>query len=58
MSLALDDVCQVFGVYNSEPIREMIAKKIIALAQEGERSRTRLRDSVLKMAGAEYKAVA
>ena len=54
MSRALDDVCEVLKLRDSSA-KEVIAGRIIDLARRGERSPTRLRDSVLREAGlAEY----
>jgi len=51
MSTALDDVCQALNLVNGNPAREIIAERIIALARNGERSPTLLRDRVLREAG-------
>ena len=51
MSMALDDVCQALNLVNGNPAREVIAERIIALARNGERSPTLLRDRVLREAG-------
>ena len=50
MSMALDDVCKSLHVGDG-PAKEVLAERIIALAQSGERSPTLLRDRVLKEAG-------
>jgi hypothetical protein len=50
MSMALDDVCKALNILDG-PAREVIAERIIALAMNGERSPTRLRDRVLHEAG-------
>ena len=50
MSMALDDVCQALNLGNGDPAREVIAERIIALARNGERSPTLLRDRVLREA--------
>ena len=50
MSMALDDVCKALNISDG-PAREVIAEHIIALAARGERSPTRLRDSVLSELG-------
>ena len=57
MSKAFDDVRQTIGI-TDRTVAELVAKQIIATARGGERSREQLRDSVLKVAGAEFKAVA
>jgi hypothetical protein len=51
MSMALDDVCKALNLLNENPAREVIAERIIALARNGERSPTLLRDRVLREAG-------
>jgi hypothetical protein len=51
MSMALDDVCQALNLVNGDPARQVIAERIIALARNGERSPTLLRDRVLREAG-------
>jgi len=51
MSMALDDVCNALHLVNGNPAREIIAERIIALARNGERSPTLLRDRVLREAG-------
>jgi hypothetical protein len=51
MSMALDDVCAALNIVNGNPAREVIAERIIALARNGERSPTLLRDRVLREAG-------
>jgi hypothetical protein len=49
MSTALDDVCKTLNLTDeAKSERERLAKKIIALAQHGERSAALLRDRVLK----------
>jgi hypothetical protein len=50
MSMALDDVCKALDIPDG-PAREVIAERIIALATNGERSPTLLRDRVLQEAG-------
>jgi len=60
MSMALDDVCKVLNLPTSgsgEPRRDIIAGRIIALAQAGERSPTRLRDRVLTEASSAQSSV-
>jgi hypothetical protein len=48
MSLALADVCRSLGVNGNNPAAaEVVAIRIIELAQRGERSPTILRDRVL-----------
>jgi hypothetical protein len=51
MSMALDDVCQALNLVNGNSGREAIAERIIAIAWNGERSPTLLRDRVLREAG-------
>jgi hypothetical protein len=51
MSMALEDVCDALKVPDDGQARLAIAERIIALAQNGERSPTRLRDRVLREAG-------
>jgi hypothetical protein len=51
MSMALDDVCKALNIVDGNPAREVIAERIIALAEAGERSPTRLRDTVLRKVG-------
>ena len=51
MSMALNDVCKTLNLANGDPGREVIAERIIALARDGERSPTRLRDKVLWESG-------
>jgi hypothetical protein len=50
MSMALDDVCASLNVSDGRA-KEVLAERIIALAQSGERSPTLLRDRVLLEAG-------
>ena len=50
MSMALDDVCEALNLAVGNPAREIIAERIIALARNGERSPTLLRDRVLREA--------
>ena len=51
MSMALTDVCNEFKI-NADNVsaREIIAVRIISLAQQGERSPTKLRDRLLTQA--------
>jgi hypothetical protein len=52
MSMALDDVCKTLNLTDrAKAEREVIAERIIALARNGERSPTLLRDRVLREAG-------
>jgi hypothetical protein len=51
MSIALDDVCETLNILNGSPTQEVVAERIIALARNGERSPTRLRDRVLLETG-------
>ena len=50
MSRALDDVCEALKLSASESAREIIAIRILELAQSGEKSPTRLRDRLLEEA--------
>jgi hypothetical protein len=50
MSMAFDDVCKALNISDG-PAREVIAERIIALAETGERSPTRLRDRVIQEVG-------
>jgi len=54
MSMALDDVCEALNLGIGNPARETIAERIIALARNGERSPTLLRDRVLKEASIDH----
>jgi hypothetical protein len=48
MSVALDEVCKQLGLPDgNHPARQVIAERIIALAEKGERSPIRLRDRLL-----------
>jgi hypothetical protein len=51
MSMAFDDVCKTLDIRDGNPAREVIAERIIALARNGERSPTRLRDRLLREVG-------
>jgi hypothetical protein len=51
MSMALNDVCKTLNLVDGDPAQEVIAERIIALARDGERSPTRLRNRVLRDAG-------
>jgi hypothetical protein len=44
MSTALDDVCKVLKIDANKAAREVIAIRIVEIAQRGERSATTLRD--------------
>jgi hypothetical protein len=49
MSAAFEEACSSLGLAQvSDPLREMVALKIIECAQTGERDRERLRDCALK----------
>jgi hypothetical protein len=51
MSVAFDEVCVALGLpETSLAVRELIAIRIIELAQRGERDAARLRDRVLREA--------
>jgi hypothetical protein len=56
MSMALDDVCKALNILDDRQAREVIAERIIALARDGERSPTLLRDKVLREAGLAHAA--
>jgi len=47
LSAALDDVCKAVNIKDNDTARELVAMRIIELAQKGERSRTMLRDRLL-----------
>lgn len=47
MSMALDDLCNVLKIDANKAAREVIAIRIVELAQRGERSATTLRDRLL-----------
>ncbi len=49
MLIALDEVCSKFGLADDkQEEREVLAKRIIALARRGERNPAALRDGVLR----------
>lgn len=49
MSAAFDQACGQLGLAKTEdPLREIVARKIIECAQTGERELTRLRDCALR----------
>jgi hypothetical protein len=50
MSMALDDVCKALNLDGNAKAKEIVAIRIIELAQHGERSPIRLRDRVLQEA--------
>jgi hypothetical protein len=52
MSTALEEVCRTLKVENDQGAREVMAIRIIELARRGERDPERLRDRVLREAGA------
>ena len=48
MSAAFEDVCRVLGLAErTDPLRDLVARKIIECAQAGERDPRRLRDRAL-----------
>jgi hypothetical protein len=48
MSIAFEDVCRTLGLAElSDPLRDMVAKKVIEFAQRGERDPGRLRELTL-----------
>jgi hypothetical protein len=51
MSTALDDMCSEFNINGDASAREVIAIRIVELAQRGEPSPTKLRDRLLLEAG-------
>ena len=51
MSTALEEVCEALRIDGNASARELIAIRIIELAQQGERSAAKLRDIVLAEAG-------
>jgi hypothetical protein len=51
MSMALDDVCAALKLRDDSAAKQVIAARIIDLAQTGERSPTQLRDRILQEAG-------
>ncbi len=49
MSAAFDDACRTLGLAQvADPLREIVARKIIECAQTGERDQARLLDCALK----------
>ena len=52
MSIALEEVCRTLQVNGDQRARETMAVRIIELARRGERDPERLRDRVLREAGA------
>ena len=52
MSTALEEVCRMLEVGNDQAAREVMAVRIIELARRGECDPERLRDRVLREAGA------
>jgi hypothetical protein len=52
MSTALEEVCRMLKVDHDQGAREVMAVRIIELARRGERDPERLRDRVLREAGA------
>ena len=49
MSAALEDVCKILNLADeAKSDRELLAKKIIALARQGERNAALLRDRMLR----------
>ena len=51
MSMALEDVCRALKADSDARAKQVIAVRIIDLAQDGEHDPARLRDRVLKEAG-------
>jgi hypothetical protein len=48
MSAAFEDVCRTLGLAElSDPLRDMVAKKVIEFAQRGERDQARLAELTL-----------
>jgi hypothetical protein len=52
MSTALEKVCRTLNIDHDQGAREVMAVRIIELARRGERDPERLRDRVLREAGA------
>ena len=52
MSIALEDVCRTLRVDGDQRARETMAVRILELARRGERDPERLRNQVLREAGA------
>jgi hypothetical protein len=52
MSIALEEVCRTLHVDGDQRAREALAVRVIELARRGEREAERLRDRVLREAGA------
>ena len=50
MSIALDDVCKSLEIKGDERAKNVIAARIVELAERGEQSPTALRDRVLREA--------
>ena len=50
MSMALDDVCKALNINGHGTAREVIAMRIVTLAERGERDHTKLRDQLLQEA--------
>jgi len=49
MSAAFEQACRKLGLSETDdPLREMVARKVIECAQTGERDQVRLRDCALK----------
>ena len=49
MSTALEDICKILNLADeAKSERELLAKKIIALARQGERNAALLRDRMLR----------
>ena len=58
MSAAFDEVCRALKLLHSDaPGREAVASQIIELARRGEKDPIRLRDRVLRDAGAAQRAI-
>jgi hypothetical protein len=47
MCIALDEVCKALNIAHDDTAREIVAMRIIDVAQQGERSAAGLRDRVL-----------
>jgi hypothetical protein len=47
MSAALDEICRALNIQDNDTARELVAMRIVELAQQGERSAAALRDRVL-----------
>jgi hypothetical protein len=51
MARALEDVCRLFESTGRRYVRDMVARKIVEIAQDGERDPLRLRNRTLREFG-------